>query len=247
VIDFTLGSYGLLESITCWKVSREPSLSDHTHILFTLRGFVPALLIRNPRGTNCGSFREGQMDKLERRPEMRMDDVAGLGLAVHWIQHALVTAYEENCPLKPTKNGRKYLKRTSELESLRREVRRHFNRCRADNKPSSWELYREAQRRYREEVRKASKVPWRTFCGSINDLRRSARLHRALSRDSKTKLGFLVAPTGERMQSELETLDLLLATHFPESIVAEGGGCDTRRCLPRHMCRLACGCEDFHL
>jgi hypothetical protein len=35
--------------------------------------------------------------------------------------------------------------------------------------------YREAQQRYRKEVRKASKDTWRTFCSSINDLPRSAR------------------------------------------------------------------------
>jgi hypothetical protein len=150
-----------------------------------------------------------------------MENEAGLGLAVQWIQQALVTAYEENCPLRPTKKGKKSLKRTPELASLRREVRRLFNRCRADNKSSSWELYRGAQRMYRREVRKASKE---TFCGSINDLPRSARLHRALSRDPKTKLGSLVAPTGERTQSEGETLDLLLATHFPDSDAVQGGG-----------------------
>ena len=52
VIDITLGSYGLLESITGWQFSWEPSLSDHRHILFTLRGSIPASLIRNPRGPN---------------------------------------------------------------------------------------------------------------------------------------------------------------------------------------------------
>ena len=52
VIDINLGSYGLLESITGWEVSQEPSLSDHRHILFTPWGSFPALLIRNPRGTN---------------------------------------------------------------------------------------------------------------------------------------------------------------------------------------------------
>jgi hypothetical protein len=31
VIDITLGSYGLLESITDWEASSEPSLSDHKH------------------------------------------------------------------------------------------------------------------------------------------------------------------------------------------------------------------------
>jgi len=48
VIDITLRTYVLLESITGWEVSLEPSLSDHRHILFTLRGSVPVPLIRNP-------------------------------------------------------------------------------------------------------------------------------------------------------------------------------------------------------
>jgi len=33
-----------------------------------------------------------------------------------------------------------------------------------DKDPQSWELDREAQRRYGKEVRKASKEAWRTFC-----------------------------------------------------------------------------------
>jgi hypothetical protein len=123
VIDITLGSYGLLEIIVRWEVSWESSLSDHRHILFTLRGSVPVLLIRNPRGTNWGSFWEDLRDKLERGLELSMKDEAGVGLAVQWIQQAIVTAYEENCPLRPTKNGRKSLRWTPELASLRREVR----------------------------------------------------------------------------------------------------------------------------
>ena len=223
VIHITLGSYGLLGSIAGWEVSREPSLSDHRHILLTLRGSIPEPLIRNPRGTNWGSFPEDLRDKLERGPEMNMKDEARLGLAVHWLQQALVTAYEDNCPPRFVKNGRKSLNWTARLKSLRKEVRRLFNRCRADNKPSSWELYRQAQCRYGKEVRKASKQTWRTFCSSINDLPRSAKLHRALTRDPKTRLGTLVAPTGEPTQSEGDTLDLLLATHFPDSVTVERG------------------------
>jgi hypothetical protein len=83
------------------------------------------------------------------------------------------------------------------------------------------ELYREAQRRYRKEVRKASRETWRSFVSSVNDLPRAARIPRALSRDSKIKLGSSVAPSGLCMQSEGETLDLPLATHFPGSICVE--------------------------
>ena len=158
--DFTLWSYGLLKSITGWEVSSEPYLPDNRHILFTLWGSVPVLLIRNPRDANWCSFREGLREKLERDPQINMKYEAGLGLAVHCVQQALIYAYENNCPLIPVTNVRKSLK------SLRREVRRLFNRCRAYNS-CSWELYRETQWRYRKEVRKASKETWRTFCNPL--------------------------------------------------------------------------------
>ena len=53
--------------------------------------------------SNWISFRESLRDNLERGPEVSMEDEAGLGFAVHWIQQALITAYEENCLLRPTK------------------------------------------------------------------------------------------------------------------------------------------------
>jgi hypothetical protein len=83
---------------------------------------------------------------------MSMKNEAGLGLAAHWIQQALILAYEGNCPLRPIRRGKKSLKWTLELQRLRREVQRLFNRCRANDDTHSWELYREAQRRYRKEV-----------------------------------------------------------------------------------------------
>jgi len=66
VINITLGSYGLMDSITDWEVYMEPSLSDHRHILFNLRGSAPVLYIRNPRGTNWGSFPGSPGEKLGR-------------------------------------------------------------------------------------------------------------------------------------------------------------------------------------
>jgi hypothetical protein len=137
---------------------------------------------------------------------MNMKNEDGLGLAIHWVQKALISAYEDKCPLRPVKTGRQSLKWTLELESLRRGVRELFNKCQSDKNPHSWELHRQAQWKYRKAVRKASKNAWRTFCSSINDLPSSARLHRALSRDPKIKLGSLVAPSSRRTQSEGETL-----------------------------------------
>ena len=150
---------------------------------------------------------------------MGMKDEAGLGLAIQWIQQALISAYEDSCPLRPFRKGRKSLRWSTELESLRREVRQVFNRCRADNDLHSWDLYREAQRRYRKEVPKASKETWRTFCSSVKDLPRSARLCKALSRDPKIRLGSLVAPTRQRTQSEGEPwISCLLLTSLTQFV-----------------------------
>ena len=46
VTDITLGSFGLLDSITGWEVPSEPSLSDHRHILFT--GLRASALYQEP-------------------------------------------------------------------------------------------------------------------------------------------------------------------------------------------------------
>jgi len=71
---------------------------------------------------------------------MNIEDEAGLGLAVHWIQQAFISAYEDNCPLRPVRRGRKSQRWTSELESLRRGVKWLFNRCLANYNSHSSEL-----------------------------------------------------------------------------------------------------------
>jgi hypothetical protein len=129
------------------------------------------------------------------------------------------------------------LRRTPELESLSRAVRRLCNQCRRDRNPQCWETYRVVQRRCREKLMKASKVSWMTSCNSVNDLPTSARLHRTLSRVPEIKLGSLVAPSTKRKQSEGETLrvELLLASRFPSSTVTvetaiPAAACGAKRC-----------------
>jgi hypothetical protein len=118
VIAITLESFRFLENITSWEASSEHSLWDHRHILFTLLGSVPVCLIRNRRGTNWGSFREGLKDGLGKGPEMNMEDESGLWLTIHLVQQALISAYEDNCSLRPVRTGSYSLKWKAELESL---------------------------------------------------------------------------------------------------------------------------------
>jgi len=79
-------------------------------------------------GTKWGSFKGDLRDRLERGPRDEPKNKAGQGLAIHQVQQALISAYKDNCPLRPVKTGRQSLKWTVELESLRR-VRWLFNKC----------------------------------------------------------------------------------------------------------------------
>jgi len=81
------------------------------------------------------------------------------------------------------------------------------------------------------EIRKVSKDAWKTFC----NLPMLARLHRALSRDSKIKLGSLVAPPGRCTQSKGETLELLLVTYFPKLVVTEELAAPSAACCAKRL------------
>jgi len=171
---------------------------------------------------------------------MRMDDEAGLGLAVHWIQQALITAYEDNCPFSPSKNGRKSLKWTSELESLRREVRRLFNRCQADNKSSSWELYRERLNRDigRRYGRRYGRLPKRPGGPSVAPL----TIYPSQQGYTGLYLGTLKLGWDPWWLLPDSVCNLrrkpwisLLATHFPDSVAVEGGVIPAAVCCATHV------------
>ena len=82
-----------------------------------------------------------------------MKDEVGLRLAILFVQQALISSYEHNCPLKLVRTGKHDLKWTHEFKCLRREVRPPFNMWLADETSQSLELYTEGQRRYRKDVR----------------------------------------------------------------------------------------------
>jgi hypothetical protein len=52
---------------------------------------------------------------------------SGLELVILSLQQALISAKENNCPLKPVTTGKHCLRWTPELKSLRRAARRLFN------------------------------------------------------------------------------------------------------------------------
>jgi hypothetical protein len=71
---------------------------------------------------NRGSFQEELKDVLSRGPMKCTGDEVRLGFALNWLQHALITAYENNCPFRLVRPARNSPRWTARLKSLRRGV-----------------------------------------------------------------------------------------------------------------------------
>jgi len=67
---------------------------------------------------------------------LKIKTEAGLGLTILSLQQTLISAKENNCSLQPVTTSKHYLRWPPELKSLRRAVRRLFNK--------DWELCTEA-------------------------------------------------------------------------------------------------------
>jgi len=128
VIDISLGSFGLLESIKPWKVYSECFLSDNRHLLANLIGSLTERLIRNPRDNNWDAFRENMKGKMGKGPLMNMKDETRLGHTIIFVLQVLMSSYKENCPLKYVRSVTYSLRCTHILHSPRKEARPFFSK-----------------------------------------------------------------------------------------------------------------------
>lgn len=100
IIDITLCSGGLAGDVLDWRVSDEPSLSDHRQIRFRLSPVRRRTVWRRcPRATDWLSFKEelaGRLGQLPSRYGTRdeIDEMVG------GLNRALISSFENNCPVK---------------------------------------------------------------------------------------------------------------------------------------------------
>ncbi|XP_073821437.1 uncharacterized protein [Musca autumnalis] len=77
-----------------------------------------------------------------------------------------------------------------------------------------WDAYKEAFNKYNSEIKKAKRKSWVCFSESIETEKDITRFRRMLSKDPKS-IASIKREDGTWTNSDLETLDLLAATHFP--------------------------------
>lgn len=193
VLDVTMGSFFWCGLISKWRVSPEPSLSDHKIILFTLNATtLQQAPRRNPRKTDWESY--------EKRISGNFSHISRLGMIVgaeqfnhhvNEVNSGITSAFHDSCKLIYNKAPRTTTWWNDHLEDLKKRTRRAANaRKRFGNNGDYPRLLTE----YSKEIRKAKRANYRKFCEEIEDTTSAARLHKALGRDRGSTISTIRKP-----------------------------------------------------
>jgi len=214
VIDITLCSIGMTDLVRNWRVSNEPSGSDHRQVRFNLEHEEEIKWGRNPKHTNWTGYRL-DLESLLKKAPTSFHTTDNLEVAAQFVSDAIKTAYENNCTEKPKYTPSKISWWSKELSERRAEVRRLFNRAKKTRTIANWEAFRSSQRDYSKAINLSKKRSWRKFCEDIESAPEASRLCRILSRDGSSQLGCLKRPDGEYTETIDDSLKHLMSTHFP--------------------------------
>jgi hypothetical protein len=127
VLDITICTRGLVGLVRDWRVSSEPSGSDHRQIRSTLDQIqIEKKWGRNPRQTNWTGHKADLESQLKKAPNIFYSK-EDLEMASQFVSDAIKDSFEMNCPVKLKNTSTRVPWWNKELAKLRAEVRRLFN------------------------------------------------------------------------------------------------------------------------
>ncbi|XP_069361095.1 uncharacterized protein [Maniola hyperantus] len=194
IIDLTLASTRAADHVKNWRVSDEPSLSDHRRICYELDLMITQHVPkRNPRKTNILKYKNLLTQQIGVSKPKNINDIDNIEGNVNKLTKYIRTSYEQACPLK--KNNIKQPSKNSwwgpDLERMRKKLRHLFNRAKNTKQEQDWDNYKEAQYQYNKRVRENEKNSWQKFCTSIESNDTAARIRKILANDNTRTLGSL--------------------------------------------------------
>lgn len=214
VLDISFCSPETFPLIKNWHVSKEISLSDHRHIIFDVSlASNPTAQKRNPRKTDWDLFSNIIRVEMDNLPT-RFVDSYETEEGANRLNDSLQFAYNHSTKLtRYTRDQPIWW--SDELSKLRSKSRSLYNRAR---KTGNFENYSRQLTVYNSALRRARRNSWKDYSSNQTDVYSASRIFKALNKSKSNGLGFIKTPSGDYTNSRDETLKLMLATHFPESI-----------------------------
>lgn len=214
VIDLTLSTTKLANSITDWLVSKEVSMSDHRLIEFSINCqiILETTVKRNPRKANWVKYSD-ILDNLSLTSHTPLT-IEDLEFSASELSDAIVTAFNSSCPISKPRLETNPPWWSNRLKTLRGKLRSLENKVK-HHPDQFFDLMKDAKRQYKNELRTAQRNSWKTFCGEIETLSATSRLTKAFSVDKNAQLGTILLDDGTSTVSHTDTIKHLMSTHFP--------------------------------
>ena len=216
IIDVTLSNSP--NCVTGWRVLDECSFSDHNIIEFALDGVTdpkvePSRNLKHVDWKQMASVVDGNLPPLPERwtPET-LDETALL------FQKIYLENLNAAAPLQP--RAKRYANWWNEDCTVAKNKCRKAERFRR-RLPTKYTRQREssARKEYTKAIFKAKKTSWQKFIESVADESEAAKINKIMrnANGPTPELGLVQDTQGKMTQSKTETLEVMLAEHFPGS------------------------------
>ena len=99
---------------------------------------------------------------------------------VTYLTKNLLESQLDCCPLIRPSRKKYPVWWSKEVQSLRSESRRQFNKARKSGNYEEWDLYKDKLRLFKKAIISAKKESWEHMCASIEGVKETARLRKLL-------------------------------------------------------------------
>lgn len=212
VLDITLTNEHAANLIRSWKVSQDHSMSDHRYLEFDMDAPRPTVKqFRNKRNTDWAIYKERFSQALPAGIPDTPTSRAELDQLVDSLTDTFNEAMKKACPVKTVRGKPKPAWWSSEISDLRKQCRKLFNEAKKTNE---WGAYKAGLNSFKKQIRLAKFKSWSEFCSNIDSTTEGNRLRKIISSNSVAP-SYLSKPDGTWTTTDVETVELLVDTHFP--------------------------------
>ena len=218
IIDVTLSSPRLGDSIRHWKVN--PAVQGSDHLLADFEITISSHKTRKSRNYKLGDwnlFQELMEHKTPHIPEYWTHQ--HLEMEVDQLVKDIHDSLDKSHPPKVVRNTFRPLRWWSgELSELKKQTKIAFSVHRRERTDESYDNLKSARRNLWKAVRRAKRKSWQKFCLDAVDPGKVAIVNKTVQKRDNHVLGMLSKGDGSMCKSPEESIDELAKAHFPGSV-----------------------------
>jgi hypothetical protein len=218
-IDISLASNRLSNYISYWGLSQDPSFSDHAQIEIHLELSAPdPRLVRSYGRIDWPTFTDHMDKKSIKIVQPDHTSIALLESELTSFNKDTTAALDAVAKLHPQKGRESDKWYTQELVDLKKQYFALLNKKNLNGSQRNKDKFVEIRNLYNNTLKSTRAGGWKTFTSSVSDIKGMALFLKIIKKAPTHQVGILKHTDGTFTNSAAESLNLLMDTHFKNSI-----------------------------